>query len=56
MISPSASSSSAPQDIRDGMHLVNADFMDMTFPYGAGAMYSTADDLDRWFEAWSRGK
>jgi len=40
----------------DGMHLVNADFMDMTLPYGAGAMYSTADDLDRWFEALEQGQ
>jgi CubicO group peptidase (beta-lactamase class C family) len=40
----------------DGIHLINADFVDMTLPYSAGALYSTADDLDRWFEALEQGQ
>jgi CubicO group peptidase (beta-lactamase class C family) len=32
---------------RDG-ELVNADYLDMSVPFSAGALYSTVDDLQRW--------
>ena len=35
---------------RDG-HLVNADFGEMSFPFAAGGIYSTVEDLYRWNEA-----
>jgi CubicO group peptidase (beta-lactamase class C family) len=34
----------------------NADYIDMTVPGGAGAMYSTVEDLQRWNEALHTGK
>jgi CubicO group peptidase (beta-lactamase class C family) len=34
---------------RDG--LVNADYIDMSIPHGAGALYSTVEDLYRWDRA-----
>lgn len=36
--------------------LQNADFISMTQPQGAGALISTADDLDRWHTALSEGR
>lgn len=33
--------------IRDG-RVVNADFGDMSFPYAAGGIYSTVEDIYRW--------
>ncbi len=39
-------------DIIDG-HLVNADFIDMSIPFSAGAIYSTVEDMYRWSEALS---
>jgi CubicO group peptidase (beta-lactamase class C family) len=36
--------------IKDG-HAVNADFIDMTIPFAAGGIYSTAEDMYRWNEA-----
>jgi D-alanyl-D-alanine carboxypeptidase len=35
---------------RDG-HLVNAEFGDISFPFAAGGIYSTVEDLYRWNEA-----
>lgn len=37
-------------DIKGGA-ISNADFIDMTIPYAAGGIYSTAEDLYRWNEA-----
>ena len=37
-------------------HLVNADFVDMSFPYAAGGIYSTVGDLYLWNEALANGK
>lgn len=36
--------------VRDG-HVVNADFGDMSFPFAAGGIYSTVEDMYRWNEA-----
>ncbi|MEM6724617.1 MAG: serine hydrolase domain-containing protein, partial [Bacteroidota bacterium] len=33
---------------RDGARLVNAPYLDMSLPYAAGSMYSTAEDLFIW--------
>ena len=35
---------------------VNADFIDMSIPHGAGALYSTTDDLLRWTQGLFGGK
>lgn len=35
----------------DGDQLVNADFIDMSIPHAAGALYSTVDDLHKWDRA-----
>jgi CubicO group peptidase (beta-lactamase class C family) len=37
-------------DIING-HTVNADFIDMSVPFSAGAIYSTVEDMYRWNEA-----
>lgn len=37
-------------DMIDG-HLANADFIDMSIPFSAGGIYSTAEDMYRWNEA-----
>jgi D-alanyl-D-alanine carboxypeptidase len=37
-------------EIIDG-HMANADFIDMTVPFSAGAIYSTVEDMYRWNEA-----
>jgi CubicO group peptidase (beta-lactamase class C family) len=39
-----------------GSSLTNADFIDMSIPLSAGALYSTVGDLYRWHEALSDGK
>jgi CubicO group peptidase (beta-lactamase class C family) len=36
--------------------LVNADYLDMSVPYAAGALYSTVDDLSTWDRAIVAGK
>jgi D-alanyl-D-alanine carboxypeptidase len=36
--------------VRDG-HTVNADFGDMSWPFSAGGIYSTVEDIFRWNEA-----
>jgi D-alanyl-D-alanine carboxypeptidase len=36
--------------MRDG-HAINADFGDMSFPFAAGGIYSTVEDIFRWNEA-----
>jgi D-alanyl-D-alanine carboxypeptidase len=41
--------------MKDG-HLVNADFVDMSFPYAAGGIYSTAGDIYLWNEGLANGK
>ncbi|HEV3340654.1 MAG TPA: serine hydrolase [Pirellulales bacterium] len=38
-----------------GASLANAEFIDMSLPYAAGALYSTVGDLHRWHEALSAG-
>ena len=40
---------------RDG-RLYNANFLDMSIPHGAGALYSTVEDLYRWDQALHGGK
>jgi D-alanyl-D-alanine carboxypeptidase len=35
---------------RDG-HTINADFGDMSFPFAAGSIYSTVEDIFRWSQA-----
>ncbi len=37
-------------EIIDG-HIANADFIDMTVPFSAGAIYSTVGDMYRWNQA-----
>lgn len=39
-----------------GAHYVNADFLDMSLPYAAGALLSTAGDLCRWYRTLVSGK
>lgn len=39
-----------------GANVANADFLDMSIPFAAGALYSTVGDLHRWHEALSIGK
>ncbi len=41
--------------IKNG-HLVNADFVDMSFPYAAGGIYSTVGDMYLWNEGLANGK
>jgi CubicO group peptidase (beta-lactamase class C family) len=41
---------------RRGEGFVNADFLDMTIPHAAGALYSTTGDLCRWTRALHDGK
>ncbi len=36
---------------KNGRHYVNADFIDMSVPYAAGALYSTVEDLFIWDQA-----
>ena len=36
---------------KNGWHYVNADFIDMSVPYAAGALYSTVEDLSLWDQA-----
>lgn len=36
---------------KNGRHYVNANFIDMSVPYGAGALYSTVEDLFLWDQA-----
>jgi CubicO group peptidase (beta-lactamase class C family) len=36
---------------KNGRTYVNANFLDMSVPYAAGAMYSTVEDLHRWDQA-----
>lgn len=36
--------------------VINADFIDMSIPYAAGAIYSTAEDMLRWSEALAHGR
>jgi CubicO group peptidase (beta-lactamase class C family) len=36
---------------KNGRHYVNANFIDMSVPYAAGAMYSTVEDLYLWDQA-----
>lgn len=36
---------------KNGRHYVNANFIDMSVPYAAGALYSTVEDLYRWDQA-----
>ena len=36
---------------KNGRHYVNADFIDMSVPYAAGALYSTVEDLFLWDQA-----
>lgn len=40
----------------DGDRIVNADYLDMTIPHAAGALYSTVDDLFKWDRALAAGK
>jgi CubicO group peptidase (beta-lactamase class C family) len=37
---------------RDADHWVNSAYIDMTVPYGAGALYSTVEDFYRWYQCW----
>lgn len=39
----------------DAQRLGNADFIDMSLPHAAGAIYSTAEDFARWLEALEGG-
>src|SRR5688572_9803192 len=41
---------------RNGDSFVNARYIDMTFPYAAGALLSTVDDLAQWNAAVAAGK
>ncbi|MEZ5426063.1 MAG: serine hydrolase [Pyrinomonadaceae bacterium] len=41
---------------RQNGEYINADYMDMTLPYAAGALYSTTEDLLRWDQALYSGK
>lgn len=36
--------------------LINADYLDMSVPHAAGALYSTVDDLSTWVRAIGQGK
>lgn len=40
----------------DGDSWVNSAYMDMTFPLGDGALYSTVDDFFRWYQCWREQK
>jgi CubicO group peptidase (beta-lactamase class C family) len=42
--------------VRDGARFDNAPYLDMTVPYAAGALYSSADDLLRWQRGLFGGK
>ena len=41
---------------RDGDKVVNSDFINMTVPFSAGALYSTTEDLLRWEQGLFGGK
>lgn len=40
----------------DGDTWVNSAYLDMTFPLGDGALYSTADDFFHWYQCWREQK
>lgn len=42
--------------VPDGAGLANADFIDTTWVFGAGQMYSTVGDLLMWDQAWRQGR
>ena len=41
---------------RPGGNLINAPYQDMSIPHGAGALYSTTEDLLRWDQALYTGQ